>query len=310
MDTSTLKTFVTLAKMGHMTRASKVLHLTQPAVSAQLSKLEAHVGHQLFDRTPKGMMLTQAGQVYLEHVESSLKILEDGHVALDELAGLVRGQLAVGGGATATTYLLPSLLGQFHTSFPGVHMFVREQGSQHIVDAVARGELDLGIVTLSSNFTDKRVNVEPWIDDEMVLIVPDAHPLAGKTHFEWRDLHDQALVLFEASSTVRRLIDQRLNEQGIKTRSVMELRSIESIKQMVAQGIGAAFVSRLALESTQNFLRAAKHPLGRQLAIVWRRNRQMSQATISFLDLMRAQGLNRRPCGLIRSVWTHQGEHL
>ena len=288
MDTSTLKTFVALARIGHMTRAAKTLHLTQPAVSAKLAKLEAHVGHRLFDRTPKGMILTQAGRVYLEHVEASLKTLEDGHVALDELAGLVRGKLAVGGGATATTYLLPSLLGQFHARYPGVRMFVREQGSQHIVEAVARGELDLGIVTLSSNFADNRVDVEPWIDDELVLIVPDAHPLAGHTHFEWSALRDQALVLFEASSAVRRLIDQRLSEQHIQTRAVMELRSIESIKQMVAQGIGAAFVSRLALESTQDFLRAARHPLGRQLAIVWRRDRQMSQATTSFLDMMRA----------------------
>ena len=288
MDTSTLHTFVTLARIGHMTRAAKALHLTQPAVSAQLSKLEAHVGHLLFDRTPKGMVLTQAGGVYLKHVVDSLKTLEEGHIALDELAGLARGQLAVGGGATATTYLLPSLLGQFHALYPGVQMFVREQGSQHIVEAVAGGELDLGIVTLSSNFTDKRVEVEPWINDELVLIVPETHPLAGKRRFAWRDLHDQELVLFEASSAVRSLIDERLSDQNIQTRPVMELRSIESIKQMVAQGIGAAFVSRLALERKQDFLRAAKQPLGRQLAIVWRRDRQMSQAAQSFLDMMRA----------------------
>lgn len=288
MDISALHTFITLARVGHMTRTANMLHLTQPAVSAQLSKLETEVGHRLFDRTAKGMVLTQAGQVYLQHVEESLKWLKDGQTALEELTGLIRGQLAIGGGATATTYLFPPTLGQFHLEYPGIRMFVREQGSEHVVESILKGELDLGVVTLPIQVSASKLHIEPWIEDELRLIVPPTHKLADKKRFKWEDLHEQPLVLFEAGSAVRQLIDQRLQEQAITTNIVMELRSIESIKQMVTQGIGAAFVSQFALERAQHALRASGSPLTRQLAIVWRADRRLSQASARFLEMLLA----------------------
>ena len=272
-----------------MTRAAHQRGLTQPAVSAQLSKLEELLGHVLFDRTPKGMVLTEAGRVFLAHVEGATSHLAAAQVELEQLSALEAGALAIGGGATATTYLLPPLLGRFHGLHPAVRLFVREQGSQSVVEAVQRGELDLGVVTLpisTASGSQVKLAVEPWIEDELRLIVPPNHSLRRAASFEWSQLSGQPFVLFEAGSAVRSLIDRRLDDAGIRVEIAMELRSIESIKQMVAQGIGAAFVSRFALANIDQGVRCDNPTLQRDLAIIYRRDRTLGVAAQAFLRLM------------------------
>lgn len=299
MDLNQLHTFLAVAREGHMTRAARQLHLTQPAVSAQISRLEDELGHPLFDRTPKGMVLTESGALFREYVEKSLAQLDNGRLALDQLAGLEKGSLTIGGGATATTYLLPPLLGRFHAANPGIRFFVREQSSQQSVEDVLSGELDLGIVTLPIKLpsgvssTSSKLEVEPWVEDELRLIVPPEHPAnqhAGDAQptFEWSDLAGQPLVLFEAGSAVRDIIDRRISAAQIDVDIVMELRSIESIKQMVAQGIGSGFVSQFALGAQQEGLRCVDNPISRELAVIYASERTQSAATQAFLAMMRA----------------------
>lgn len=277
-----------------MTRAAEALHLTQPAVSGQLARLEAELGTRLFDRTPRGMALTPAGQAFRVHVEAALERLEDGRRALSELRGLERGALRLGGGATATTYLLPPLLGRFHARYPGIRLFLREQGSRAVVEAVVSGELDLGVVTLPVAPPEgASLAIERWIGDELVLIVPPGDPLARRRRFRWGDLSGRPMVLFEAGSAVREVIDQGLARAGIAVQIAMELRSIESIKQMVAQGIGAGFVSRFALPRRARALTCEDEPLRRDLALVYRRDRTLPAAARAFLEGLRARDRDR-----------------
>lgn len=295
MEIAPLRSFLVLAREGNVTRAAASLHLTQPAVSNQLARLEGELGQALFDRTPKGMVLTAAGEVFRSHVEAALSRLEEGRVALDELAGLERGALSIGGGATATTYLLPPLLGRFHEQYPGIRLFVREQGSRSVMEAVIAGELDLGIVTLPLRQPrGVTLQVEPWVEDELLLIVPEGSRLQQRRTFRWRDLDGMSLVLFEAGSAVRNLIDARLAQAGIRVEIVMESRSIESIQQMVAEGIGAAFVSQFALGKGAAGLRCKEGRLTRELALIHRSDRAPSAAARAFRDLLRARAPSRR----------------
>ncbi len=295
MNLDYLQTFIAIARESHMTRAAEQLHLTQPAVSAQLSKLEDELGQKLFDRTSKGMVLTEAGRTFKVYAERSLAAMEDGRTALDELIGLRSGSLAVGGGATATTYLLPPVLGRFHEEQPEIRFFVREQSSQQSIVDVLEGKLDLGIVTLpikAPNETREpisRLEIVPWVEDELRLIVPPDHPASGAKSFEWGDLDGQPLVLFEAGSAVREIIDERVEKAGIDLDIVMELRAIESIKQMVAQGIGAGFVSQFALSRADEGLRCLKDPISRRLAIAYRSDRTQSPAARAFFEMLQSQ---------------------
>ena len=286
MELAPLRSFLAIAREGHMTRAARTLHLTQPAVSAQIARLEEDLGTPLFHRTPKGMALTEAGTLFRRHVKAAFLWLEDGRAAVQGLADLTHGALEIGAGATATTYLLPPLLREFHERHPGVQIHVREQGSHNVVDAVLAGALDLGVVTLPVD-PSARVSTIPWVDDELRLIVPPGHGLSDQRTYRIRDLDGQPLVLFEAGSAVRRLIDQALKDGNAEVEIVMELRSIESIKQMVAQGIGSAFVSQHALADGEG-LRSSQSRLRRTLAAVHRSDRAPSAAAQAFLKLMRA----------------------
>lgn len=287
METTHLRAFVAIADIGVMTHAAQQLHVTQPALSAQIARLEDEVGTTLFDRSRRGMTLTEAGRTLLPYAREVLARLGDAQLAIDELRGLERGSLSIGGGATATTYLLPPLLAQFHEDHPAIRFYVREQPSRGVADAVLAGELDLGVVTLPLEDDDPQLQIDTWVDDELRLIVPRGHALEQRKTFSWDELEGTPLVLFEAGSAVRAHIDASIAAAGVDLDIVMELRSIESIKQMVAQGIGAALVSEHALDTSEPGLRCRDDQIGRTLAIIYRRDRQQSAAASAFLVLTR-----------------------
>ncbi len=285
MELTPLRYFRTIASTGHMTRAARTLGLSQPALSAVVKKLEQEVGAELLHRTGKGVELTEAGRVFLVHAEDALRRVESGVVAVRQLVGLESGSIRIGGGATATTYLLPPVVSEIRRKHPGLRFYVRESGSMAIAASVLSGELDLGIVTLalphSASGGKQDLLAVPFVEDELRLIVPPKHPLAGRKSFRWQDLAGEAMVGFEAGSAVRAVIDQASAAAGVTLNVVMELRSIESIKQMVAAGIGVGFVSRFALGSGEG-LTCKESKLSRRLAIVRRADRVPSSATAEF----------------------------
>lgn len=296
MELTPLRYLLVIAREGHMTRAAERLGITQPALSSMLKKLEAEVGVELLHRTGRGVEPTEAGLVLIERAKQVLATLDGGLEEVRELAGLERGRIRVGGGATATTYLLPGIVSAFRVEHPGLRFYVREAGSTEVAEAVIAGTLDLGVVTEPVRVPGgANLLHEDWIEDELRLIVPDGDRLAGRRSFGWNDLEGRAMVAFEPGSAVRLLIDDRLARHGVRAEVVMELRSIESIKRMVTAGVGVALVSRFALGEGEG-LRAASEPLTRRLALVRRSDRLPSHAAGAFADALRsfARGLSGR----------------
>jgi DNA-binding transcriptional LysR family regulator len=286
MELTPLRYFRILAQARHMTRAADALGVTQPALSAMLKKLEQEVGTALVVRTSRGVELTEAGRVFLTHADEALRAADQATTSVKELLGLEKGSIRLGGGATAITYLLPPVVSSLRRSYPGLRFYIREAGSSAVAQSVLSGELDLGIVTLplaSVNGSDlERV---PMVTDELRLILPPKHRLSGKETFRWKDLDGEPVVAFEAGSAVRDLIDRTASSAGITLHIVMELRSIDSIKQMVAAGIGIGFVSRFALRAGEGLL-PKEGKMGRQLAIVKRRDRTLSPAAAACEKLL------------------------
>jgi DNA-binding transcriptional LysR family regulator len=281
VELTPLRYLIAIAEAGHMTRAAETLGVSQPALSAMLKKLEAEAGAELLHRTGRGVELTDAGRVFLEHAREAVRRAEQAVVAVRELVGLERGSIRLGGGATATTYLLPPVVSAFRREHPHLRFYIREAGSRAVAEAVRSGELDLGIVTLPLALPGSGdLMTVPLVRDELRLIVPPDHGLAGRKGFRWRDLAGESLVAFEAGAAVRELIDEALAtalESAAPVEVVMELRSIESIKHMVGAGVGVGFVSRFALREDEG-LTCRDGRLTRELAIVRRRDRVPSPA--------------------------------
>lgn len=293
MELTPLRYFIAITQARHMTRAARALGVSQPALSASIRKLEAEVGTSLLDRTGRGVEPTAAGLAFLARAEETVRAADAGLRAVRELVGLETGSIRVGGGATATAFLLPPVVSAIRARHPGLRFYVREAGSTSVAEAVISGSLDLGIVTLPLRKADaEQLLTIKLVQDELRLIAPPlpaSHPLAGKKTFRWRDLQDLGVIAFEAGSAIRAVLDEAAGAAGVRLNVVMELRSIESIRRMVAAGIGVGFVSRFALKPAEG-LACAQGRLTRDLAIVRRRDKVPSHAVLEFENALR----NRR----------------
>lgn len=284
MELTQLRYFREIARAGHMTKAARTLGVSQPALSAMLRKLEAEVGTSLLHRTGKGVELSEAGKVFLRHADESVRRADEGLHEVRRLSGLETGSIRTGAGATAASYILPSVVSDMRRAHPGLKFYVREMGSSAIVEAILNGELDLGIVTLPVRGVGaKQLVLRSLVDDELRLITPPRHKLAKETSFRWSDLKGESVIGFEAGSAVREVVDQAAAASGITLDVVMELRSIQSIQQMVAAGVGVGFVSRLSdAPKRLPSLTPKSEPLIRELAIVRRSDHTPSTAVAEF----------------------------
>ncbi len=282
MELTPLRYFRAIATAGHMTRAARTLGVSQPALSAMLRKLEAELGTDLLHRTGRGVELTEAGKVFLKHADESIRRAEAGVLAVKQLLGLESGSIRAGAGATVAAYLLPPVVSAMRKKHPGLKFYVRETGSMAVAAAVISGELDLGIVTLPLRAVGtKELVTIPLVEDELRLIVPPGHRLAGKRAFRWDDLAHESVIGFEAGSAVREVLDAAAQHAGVTLEVVMELRSIQSIQQMVAAGVGVGFVSRFALGKDEGLI-CRDGKLARDLAIVRRSDHAPSAAVGEF----------------------------
>lgn len=289
MELTALRQFVVIAEAGHITRAAQQLGVTQPALSAMLKKLEAEVGAPLLDRIGRGVLLTDAGKVFLEHAQVAVRRADEAVASVRELIGLESGSIRIGGGATAVAHLLPSVVSAVRKAHPALRFYVREAGSRAVTDAVLSGELDLGIVTMpiSGPGTDDLMAVAT-IEDELMLIVPVEHGLADQDAYSWSIIREDPLVLFEHGSAVRNIIDHASRESGVSLNVVMEVRSTETIERMVEAGIGPGFISRFALGNKRGLI-CKDGRLFRELAVVRRRDRIPSAASAVFERMLIAE---------------------
>lgn len=304
MELTPLRYLLAIAETGHMTRAAQALGVTQPTLSAMLKKLEGETGTELFHRSARGVVPTDAGRVFIRHAENAVRAADLAMLSVRELIGLESGRVRIGGGATATGELLPGVIGEMHQEHPALRFEVREAGSESVARSVLHGELDLGVVTLPVRVpgANELFNVAEF-RDELLLVVPPHHRLAGSTTFAWSDLAGEPLVSFERGSAVRKMIDDAADGAGVQLQVVVELRSVQSMLRMIESGVGVGFVSKFALGKGHGLSCAARGELERTLAIVRRRDRVPNHAAAAFeRALLRTIDERARPLTPARPV--------
>ena len=289
-DLLLLQSFLEVAKSGTISRAAGHLFVTQPALSRRLQLLEQELGAVLFERTPRGVALTEEGRFVQREARVLLERyghLKDGVAAL---ANLEAGTVRIGGGATAVSFLLPEAIASFQRSYPGVLFQVKEAGSRDVERDVAAERLGLGIVTLPIEHTlAGELEVSPLVTDRIVLVAAADHPLARRQRIPVADLEGQDVVGFESPSAIRTLIDDALREVGVTVHVVMELRSIPAILRMVTTTRRLAFVSRLGVGPSVWGRHEEITPvevvgleINRNLAVIAKKGRPLSPASVAF----------------------------
>lgn len=231
--------------------AAQTLCITQPAVSIQMQNLEKQLDTVLFDRVKKQIEFTESGNLLVRYSNRILNICNESVRALDDLSYFQCGRLTIGASQTTGTYLMPKIIGLFRQRYPNIDIQLQVDSTRKIVWDMVNGNIDVGIVGGEiPNDLKKIVDITPYVEDELALILPYSHSLAGLPYINKEDLYNLKFIALDSDSTIRSVIDGVLSQNGIDINRLpieMELNSIESIKNAVQSGLGAAFVSISAI---------------------------------------------------------------
>ena len=290
MTLQQLRIVLAVAKHGSFTKASQELHVSQPALSLHIRQLADEVGQPLFDRAGKGVTLTEAGRLveqYAIKIFAQFRELEEG---LAELKGVQRGELVVGASTTPGNYLLPWIIGRFRQRYPKITVRLEVANSRDMVLRVLRNEVDLALVG-GRLVEDPRLIVEPYVVDELVLVVAPTHPWVGRQRILPGDLQQESLILREAGSATRWVMEEAFRLQGIPCRVGMELGQTEAIKGAVAAGIGVAILSRFAVAhevacGTLALTRLEGVSLTRDFLLVRLKDKRQSAVALAFREVL------------------------
>jgi DNA-binding transcriptional LysR family regulator len=250
MDTRQLAAFCAVVERRSFSQAAEQLGVTQPAVSLQIRSLEKRLGTQLLDRSGRRVEPTEAGNRLYRSAQRLLAMEEQLLADLgDEAEGELAGRLEIGASTGPGGTVLPVVLAEFQQLHPGVHVALAVSDTQHVVEQVARREVELGVVGASRRH--RGVVFEPFFRDQVVLAVPRGHRFAGKT-VTLEQLKGEPLVLMQEGAGVRQVIEEELRAAGMRLRDLdvrLELGLQESARSAVIAGFGVTFISRSAIEA-------------------------------------------------------------
>ena len=290
MSPDQLLTFAAVAEHRNISHAARALFLSQPAVSGQLRQLQEEFGEALYRREGRGIALTEAGRQLALHADRVRADFRQALAFRDALRSLDAGHLRVGASTTPASYLLPYLIAQFHRQHQGVTISTRYGNSTEVLAALP--ELDIALIegTVGEGLPPGTA-VHRWREDEVVAVVPAAHPLATRRDRQVRldELAGYPVVLREVGSGVRQTVERAYAREGVVMRVAYELAGVEGIKEAVRAGMGVGFVSAMSMrhedEALVSLSLAAPNRLTRHLMIVVPHGAAPLRATERFVSL-------------------------
>lgn len=277
MTTEQLEAFRAVAERRQLTDAARRLGLSQPTLSRQVQALERELGVRLLVRTPRGVVLTDAGERFLAHAREALDTLREGTTELHELAHIPRGPTTMGALPTVGAYLLPGLVQAFLKKFPEVHIRLAEALARDLEERVADGELDLAILNLPLRRQDL-VAQKLW-EEAFVLVAPRGHKLAQcRRPVSWEAVLREPLVVVGGTggASALRAASEAL---GQEPRIALEVDHPESLRRMVERGVGVALLPELMARArgAGNFeVVDVQNPPRRTVALVHRGERSLT----------------------------------
>ncbi|HZT90967.1 MAG TPA: selenium metabolism-associated LysR family transcriptional regulator [Gaiellaceae bacterium] len=290
MDTRQLRAFCAVVERKSFSQAAERLGVTQPAVSLQVRSLEKRLGTQLFDRSGRRVEPTEAGLRLYRGAQRLLQLEEElVNELAEEATGELTGGFAIGASTGPGSVVLASLLCEFAERHPRLHVTLNVHDTQRVVERVADRSLELGVVGAAPRH--RGVEYEPFLHDEVVLVVPPDDELARRT-ITLDELKGAKLLVMQEGAGVRRMIDDELHRAGLRLRDLdvrIELGLQESVLSAVRAGYGSTFISRRVVENdlaagTLAEARVEGLRLEREILLVRAAGRSETRAARAFLE--------------------------
>ena len=296
-DLIDLRLFIAIAEERNLTRGAARAHLAPSSASHRLRQLEEALSTPLFERQARGLELTQAGETLLRNARQVFARIEQMHADLSPYAAGIRGHVSLWANTHATHSFLPDDLAGFLKQHPQVSVSLEERTSTEIALAVARGEVELGV--LADAGSGAGVELIPYRRDRLVLIVPGGHALATRAQVRFAEVLDQAFVMLHAGSAIHTFTMNAAAALGRHLDVRIQVRSFEAVCRMVGAGVGIGLVPRSAVASA-----GLREPpvvvemneawAQRDLQVCVRQGAVLSGFAAALVDKLRQSGLDAR----------------
>ncbi|MFG6115407.1 cidABC operon transcriptional activator CidR [Halobacillus sp. MO56] len=284
MDIRHLKYFIEVSRFGSFTRAADHLFVTQPTISKMIKNLESELGVELFDRTRKQLVLTDAGRVILNQAQTIDKAFDNLQTELDDLIGLQKGHIRIGLPPIMDADHFFQILGKFHQLYPKITFQLMENGTRKIEEDIIEDNLDVGIAVLPTE--GEEFDHFSFMKEELRAVVPPSHKLAARKQIKLEELKDELFILFNKDFALNDRIRGACKEAGFIPQVVSESSQWDFIGKMITSELGISIlpysVSKLLKEDVRT-VRIVKPMIEWDLAIIWRKNHYLSYATKEWL---------------------------
>ena len=272
MELRQLEYFVAVVEERSFTRAAQRERVAQPAVSAQIRRLERQVGQPLLMRSSRDVRLTQAGAAMLPHARAALAAVRDAQAAVDEVAQLIRGAVAIG---TVTLHPIDvaGLIAAFHADYPEVEITLGTDNSDALLAMLEDGRLDMAIVSIGVDETLPGMDFAVVTDEALEAVVATGHRLARRKALSLKELCEHPLISLPAGTGLRSRLDSACAAAGLRPRIAFEATSPLELAELARHGLGVAILPQSMARSSDE-LHALRLPpeLRGRLVWAWRRD--------------------------------------
>ena len=286
MDISALQAFIAVAEAGSFSRAGEHIFLTQPAISKRIAALEQEIGARLFDRVGRKIHLTQAGEVLLARSRTVLGELEDIKRDITNLSGTIAGELSVATSHHIGLHRLPGPLKRFHETYTKVRLNLHFMDSEKACRAVAKGDLELAVVTLPPS-AEAPLRIEKIWDDPLDIVVSPEHSLAQAQRAQPAMLLEYPAILPGHGTYTREIILNAFGRLRDRIQVGMATNYLEVLKMLAAIGLGWSALPRTMIDAGLKVVQIEKLEIRRELGIVTHEKRTLSNAGQAMIRIIR-----------------------
>jgi DNA-binding transcriptional LysR family regulator len=291
MDLHYLEIFNTVAKYLSFKKASEMLHISQPALSIQIKKLENQTDLKLFYKIGNKIYLSESGLMLYEYSKKIFALVEEMENNISTQSDFIGGTINLGGSNTPGTYILPTAIGEMKKRYPSVTVNLHIANTSEITALIENGTLEVAVNGGNINYNNL-VYIEKLFDDKLVIIASPMNELCNKTSIDIVDLTEEAFIVHEKTSQLYTNYKMFIEEQQIPENISMFLGSIDAIKHAVSANLGISIIPYYAVKSEikMGILKELKFGLGKNdypYNLIYNKNRNISLTTQKFVEVLK-----------------------
>ncbi|MEN9384440.1 MAG: hypothetical protein RI959_1416 [Pseudomonadota bacterium] len=301
-DLHDLQAFAAAAELGSFRKAAEAVHISQPAFSRRIDKLEAALGVRLIDRNTRSMSLTTLGRDFARKVRLLLDDLDETLLGMREVGGARMGEVTVACVPSAVYYFLPQVLRTYHARYPRVRIKVHDASANEVLSVVASGEADFGVNFIGND--EPGIDFRPIFEERFVAACRKDHPLAKRRKISWSELAEQDFISVSKRSGNRMLLDLALAGVQPRPQSIYEAEHVTTLLGLVEAGMGVAAVPSLAMPASNHAVLASvpihDPVVTRKIGLIRRKGRSFTPSAEKLYELMVDLRAGRRK-GVVRT---------